>query len=147
MSVGKVYSQSSGERYFEQTVDELIRASLVVLSNAGEQISITSLHSFISSLPIEREQVDSPSWQESSECSRVIANLKARKDSFSPSAWSDLDIAIVFLLEKWPNLDPRTRSNIESAGMPGAYQAGISKGVVKASVQARMLQGNFPFSG
>jgi hypothetical protein len=123
MSVGKVYSQSSGERYFEQAVEELIRASLVVLSNAGEQISITTLHSFISSLPIEREQVDSPSWQESSECSRVIANLKARKDSFSPSAWSDLDIAIVFLLEKWPNLDPRTRSNIEStwSGMASKF--------------------------
>jgi hypothetical protein len=123
MSVGKVYSQSSAERYFEQAVEELIRASLVVLSNAGEQISITSLHSFISSLPIEREQVDSPSWQESSECSRVISSLKDRRERFGPSTWSDLDIAIVFLLEKWPNLDPRTRSNIEStwSGMASKF--------------------------
>jgi hypothetical protein len=83
MSVGKVYQPSSGERYFEQAVEELMRAALVVLSNAGEPISITSIHSVISSLPIERDQVDSPQWQESSECSRVIARLRERKASFT----------------------------------------------------------------
>jgi hypothetical protein len=114
MSVGKVYSQSSGERYFEQAVEELMRATLVVLSNAGEQISITAIHRVISSLPNEREQVDSEEWQKSSECSRIIAKLKARKEAFSPSQWADLDIAILHLLEKWPSLDSRTRSNIES---------------------------------
>jgi hypothetical protein len=114
MSVGKVYSQSSGERYFEQAVEELMRATLVVLANAGEPISIAAIHRVISSLPNEREQLDSAEWQTSSECSRIIAKLKARKEAFSPSQWADLDIAILHLLEKWPSLDSRTRSNIES---------------------------------
>ncbi len=43
MSVGKVYSQSSGERYFEQAVEELIPASFTIFSDAGEPISILSL--------------------------------------------------------------------------------------------------------
>lgn len=123
MCVGKVYSQSSGERYFEQAVEELIRASLVVLSCAGEQPSIITLHRFISSLPIDSEQVDSPQWQNSSYCSQVIANLRQRSESFGTARLDDLDIAIVFLLEKWPNLDTRTRSNIEStwSGMASKF--------------------------
>jgi hypothetical protein len=123
MSVGKVYSQSSSERYFEQAVEELIRASLVVLSSAGEQISIITLHRFISSLPIDSEQVDSPSWQESSFCSQVISNLKKRSETLRATRLDDLDIAVVFLLEKWPNLDTRTRSNIEStwSGMASKF--------------------------
>jgi hypothetical protein len=114
MSVGKVYQPSSGERYFEQAVEELMRAALVVLSNAGESISITAIHGLISSLPLERGDVDSEEWQRSTECGRVINQLKARKDEFSKTQWEDLDIAIVYLLEKWPALDTRTRSNIES---------------------------------
>ena len=53
MSVGKVYQPSSGERYFEQAVEELLRATLVILSNAGEDISIIAIHKVIASLPIE----------------------------------------------------------------------------------------------
>jgi hypothetical protein len=37
--------------------------------------------------------------------------------------WDDLEIAIVYLLEKWPSLDPRTRSNVEStwSGMASKF--------------------------
>jgi hypothetical protein len=114
MSVGKVYQPSSGERYFEQAVEELMRAVLTILANAGEPISIKSLHQVISSLPIEREQVDDPEWQATSECSRVVGRLKDRRDGFTETQWEDLDIAMVYLLQKWPNLDSRTRSNVES---------------------------------
>jgi hypothetical protein len=114
MSVGKVYSQSSGEQYFEKAVEELMRATLVILSNAGEPISINSIHRFISSLPTMTDQVESPEWQLKSYAGKVIANLTARKTEFSPSQWGDLDIALIFLLEKWPGLDKRTSSNVES---------------------------------
>jgi hypothetical protein len=114
MAVGKVYSPSSGERYFEQAVEELLRAALVVLSNAGEPISILSIHRIISSLPVEESQVEDPAWRESSECGRVTMKLQARWNSFSLSQQEDLDIAITHLLSKFITLDPRTRSNIES---------------------------------
>jgi hypothetical protein len=123
MAVGKVYQPSSGERYFEQAVEELLRATLVVLSNAGEPISITAIHRVIASLPIDREQVASKEWQDSSECQRVIEKLKQRRHTFSVSQWDDLDIAIVYLLEKWPSQDTRTRSNVEStwSGMASKF--------------------------
>jgi hypothetical protein len=114
MSVGKPYSQSSGERYFENAVEELMRAVLVVLANAGEAISITTIHKFISSLPSDREQINSSEWELGSYCGWVIARLKQRRDVFTQGQWDDLDIAIAYLLEKWPQLDSRTSSNIES---------------------------------
>lgn len=123
MSVGKVYQPSSGERYFKQTVEELLRAVLVVLSNANEPVSITSIHKVIASLPTEKNEIDDPIWQSGSECSRVIALLKLRRDSFSVVQRNDLDIAVVYLLEKWPGLDERTRSNVEStwSGMASKF--------------------------
>jgi hypothetical protein len=123
MAVGKVYSASSGERYFEQAVQELMRAALVTLSLAGEPVSITSIHNVISSLPTEPSEIDDASWQQSSECGKLVAKLRARKRSFTESQWGDLDVAMVYMLKKWPQLDPRTRSNIEStwSGMASKF--------------------------
>jgi hypothetical protein len=123
ISVGKVYTASSGERYFEQAVEELMRAALVTLSLAGEPVSITSIHRIISSLPSEPGQIEDTDWQRSSDCGQLVAKLRQRKGSFSASQWSDLDIAIVYMLEKWPAHDPRTRSNIEStwSGMASKF--------------------------
>ena len=123
MSVGKIYNASSGERYFEQAVEELMRAALVTLSLAGEAVSITSIHKVISSLPSEPGQIEDADWQHSSDCGRLVTKLRERKNSFTPSQWDDLDIAIVYMLEKWPRHDPRTRSNIEStwSGMASKF--------------------------
>ncbi len=123
MAVGKVYSPSSGEKYFEMAVEELIRASLIALSLAGEAVSITSIHKIISSLPVEMAQADDPDWQNNSACGRLISKLRDRKETFTTSQWDDLDIAIVYLLQKVPGLDPRTRSNVEStwSGMASKF--------------------------
>ena len=123
MSVGKVYQPSSGERYFEQAVEELLRATLVILSNAREPICIIAIHKVIASLPTEPQEIDDPEWQQSSECARIISKLRQRKEEFTSSQWDDLEIAIVFLLEKFPSLDTRTRSNIEStwSGMASKF--------------------------
>jgi hypothetical protein len=122
LSVGKQYSASSGERYFEQAVEELMRTVLVLLSLAGERISITSIHKVIVSLPVEVAQIEDAEWQ-SSTCGKLITQLRERKSTFTASQWDDLDNAIVFALKKWPELDPRTRGNIEStwSGMASRF--------------------------
>jgi len=123
MGVGKNHEHSSESQYFERAVEELLRAALVVLSNAAEPISIISLHKLIASLPQEEGVVDTKEWQESSECSRVLAQIKVRNESLSESSKDDLDIAVVHLLQKWAALDYRTRSNIEStwSGMASRF--------------------------
>jgi hypothetical protein len=72
IAVGKVYQPSSGERYFEDAVSEDVRASVVILSNAGEPLSIVSIHDLICSLPLTPDEVDSEEWQKTSYCARVI---------------------------------------------------------------------------
>jgi hypothetical protein len=78
MAVGKAYTPSSGERYFEQAVEELMRATLVLLSAAGEPISILSLHRIISSLPHEPNSFQNPEWLASSDCGQLIAVAEGR---------------------------------------------------------------------
>jgi type IV secretory pathway TraG/TraD family ATPase VirD4 len=123
MGVGKNHEHSSEAQYFERAVEELLRAALVVLSNAGELISIISLHKLIASLPQGEGIVDTEEWQKSSECSRILEQVKTRYGSLSESSKSDLDVAIVHLLSKWASLDYRTRSNIEStwSGMASRF--------------------------
>jgi hypothetical protein len=123
MSVGKVYSASSQERYFENAVQELIRAALVLLSNAGDPISILSIHQVITSLPTENGQLDNPDWIASSYSGKLVLKLRERRHTFTESQKSDLDIAMTFLFEKWPEEDPRTRSNVEStwSGMASKF--------------------------
>jgi type IV secretory pathway TraG/TraD family ATPase VirD4 len=123
MGVGKNHEHSSEAQYFEKAVEELLRAALVVLSNADEPISIISLHKLIASLPLEEGAVESKEWQTSSECSRILEQVKERYRSLSESSKSDLDVAVVHLLSKWASLDYRTRSNIEStwSGMASRF--------------------------
>lgn len=139
MSVGKVYQPSSGEQYFENAVQELLRASLVVLSSANEPISIVTLHNLISSLPGE-DDIDSPQWQLSSDCSRVINAVRQREDSLSVSQHEDLDFAVVHLLEKWASLDNRTRSNIESTW------SGLSSRFLYAPFRSMFCSGSYDFT-
>ena len=122
LSVGKQYGASSGEKYFEQAVEELMRTVLVMQSLAAEQISITSIHSIITSLPGDVAQIEDIAWQ-SSPCGKLITRLRERKTTFSPSQWADLDNAVLFAMKKWPELDPRTRGNIEStwSGMASKF--------------------------
>jgi hypothetical protein len=123
ISVGKQHTGASGERYFEQAVEELMRAVLVMLSLAGEAISITSIDNVIASLPSEPAQIEDADWQKTSFCGKLIWELRDRKDTFTPSQWDDLDKAINFALVKWPRLDNRTSSNIEStwSGMASKF--------------------------
>jgi hypothetical protein len=107
-------STSSESRYFELAVEELVRATLVMFSLGGERISISSIHKIITSIPTRPGQADEPEWQQSSECAKLVAKIRKRQQTFTESQWEDLDNAMQFALELWPDEDPRTRSNILS---------------------------------
>ncbi len=49
--------------------------------------------------------------------------MRGRRNDFTLSQWEDLDNATTFLFERWPRLDPRTSSNIEStwSGMASKF--------------------------
>jgi hypothetical protein len=122
-SIGKPQDHSGSSQYFENAVEEILRATIIGLSNAGETISITSIHEVISSLPTERSQVDDDAWRQSSAAGRMVNKLYERQHSFTESQWGDIKAAIPHLMEKWPDLDSRTRSNVEStwSGMASKF--------------------------
>jgi hypothetical protein len=124
LSIGKAQVRESSEgRYFELAVEELIRAVLVMLSLAGEQISITAIHKIIVSLPTMPGQIEEAEWQSTSACAKLVLKLRDRKDTFTESQWQDLENALQFTMEAWPNEDPRTRSNVLStwSGMASKF--------------------------
>jgi hypothetical protein len=124
LSIGKAQVRESSEgRYFELAVEELMRAVLVMLSLAGERISVISIHKIIVSLPTQPGQIEEGEWQESSACAKLVGKLRERKNTFSPSQWEDLENALQFALQAWPAEDPRTRSNVLStwSGMASKF--------------------------
>jgi hypothetical protein len=138
MAVGKVYQPSSGEQYFENAVQELLRAALTVITCANEPLSLVILHQLISSLPAEG-QINSPEWQ-TSECSRIIDVVLKRNSELTTSQKDDLDIAVVHLLQKWGALDDRTRSNIESTW------SGLSSRFLYDPLRSMFCSGRFDFT-
>ena len=44
---------------------------------------------------------------------KIIAAIRARKDSLTEDQWSDLDFATQFIFTKWPAFDERPRSSLE----------------------------------
>ena len=114
MSIGRPQvSASSESRYFELAVESLLRNVLVLLALAGERISITSIHKVISTLPTMPDEIETEEWQKCT-AAMLVNTIKGQLSTFSPEQNADLDTAIDFTLRKWPALDDRTRSNIES---------------------------------
>jgi hypothetical protein len=123
MAVGKAYTPSSGEKYFEQAVEELLRATIVLLAAARRPISIFTIHQIISSLPQLPDQYKDKDFVKTSEAGKLINKLKTDPHNFTETQQGDLDVAMAYLYEKWPALDERTRSNIEStwSGMASKF--------------------------
>jgi hypothetical protein len=123
MSVGKQHVGINNDRYWELACEELMRSVIVMLSAAGERISIASIHQIITSLPVDLKQADDPKWLTSTPCGRLITKLSERRDSYTSEQLDDLDIAVPFALVRWPQLDPRTSSNILStwSGMASKF--------------------------
>jgi hypothetical protein len=114
IAIGKPKATASSEsRYFENAVEVAMRCVLVMLSLGGERISILSIHKIIVSLPTRPEEIEEEPWRQT-DCGKLVASIKARQDSFTESQWQDLDNALTFALKQWPEMDPRTRSSIES---------------------------------
>jgi hypothetical protein len=123
MSVGKQHIGINNDRFWELSVEDLERVMIVLLSAGGERISIASIHKIITSLPSSPEQVDDPKWLNSTSCGQLILKIRERRDTFTTAQLDDLDIAIPFALERWPQTDPRTTSNILAtwAGMASKF--------------------------
>jgi len=117
-----------------------MRAVLIILSLAGERISITSINDAIVSLPIYPGQIETPEWQNTYVGRLVDQNIRARKDTLTKAQVLDLNNAVRFALELWPAEDPRTRSNILSTW------TGMASKFVYSPLRELFSSGTFSFT-
>jgi hypothetical protein len=140
LGIGKQAVKASSEgRYFELAVEELMRAVLVLLLLAGEEMSIVSIHNIITSLPIRPDQIEQADWQTSA-AGRLVSKIKERIHTFTPSQREDLENAVHFTLYTWPNEDPRTRSNVLSTW------SGMASKFIYDPLRSLFCSGKFSFT-
>jgi len=93
VSIGHAENGPGHDPFWIRGTEQLMRNCIKLLELAGEAISIASIDEVIKSLPTRPGEEEEAAWQEQSRCARLIAAIKARKDTLTEEQWSDLDFA------------------------------------------------------
>lgn len=112
MEAGEKKKSKSGEAYWTNTLKQLLRNVIDLISLAGQVLSVPLLNEVIHSAPSYPGQVSDLTWQQESQCFKLIQ--KAR-DRARQSQENDLNITAKFWLKEFPNLAEKTRSIIVSS--------------------------------
>jgi hypothetical protein len=98
--------------YWMRAMQQLMRNAIDLCMIARGQVSVPMLYDVINSAPRTPQERDSEEWRNSSFCWKLLSegNNKER------SQWEqfDYDSTVVFWLEEFANLAPKTRSGIVS---------------------------------
>ncbi|MBK7406444.1 MAG: hypothetical protein IPJ41_18065 [Phycisphaerales bacterium] len=98
-----------------------------------------SLYRLIVSAPKSRSEPQSEEWRERS---FFFACLRAAEQSpKTPSQQADFELATIFFMEEWAELNARTRSTVEST-LTAATDA-LSRGAARDSLSAPASEVNF----
>jgi len=114
LAIGKKEQGAPSDRYWEQSSEKLMRHSIKLLFLAGQPVSIANIDKVIQSLPTRPGEYAEPEWNAESFTASLIAALKQRENTFTKANWNDLEHVTETLLIKWPAMDPKPRSSIES---------------------------------
>lgn len=111
-------SGGTNERFWEAQREQLMRNVIMLLSYAGEPISIMAMDRAIGSLPKSVEETGAAEWRAKSYCWSLFDKVRANHPELfidvEDAAWrpGDMDVVADFALDYWPRLDERTRSNV-----------------------------------
>lgn len=111
LSVGQKRAESGSDRFWDNATNENLRVCIRALDLAGEPISIANINRLFTSFPSKPGDFQTPEWQESY-CSAALDLIRQRQATLSFEEWQDLEIITHHICLKWPELDPRTTSNI-----------------------------------
>jgi hypothetical protein len=90
----------SGDRFFELAAEQLMRNVIVLLSLAGEPISIESINRIVQSLPTEPGMHETEKWQQEAPSAALINKIRERSETLSKEQWLDLELATIFAFNK-----------------------------------------------
>jgi hypothetical protein len=107
--------QAGGDsQQWKQQDEQLITYCVIILIQAGEDITPANLHELILSAPVTAEQMLGEDWQQGY-CNRCLAKAFHRKKSDIEQ--HDFKQASNFLTRFWPQLADKTRSSIMAGTM------------------------------
>lgn len=118
--------------YFIQNSHKYCRNAVLVLRLSGNPITPQNLLRVVMSTPRTVDELNSPSWQASSFCFQCLR--RAESASMRESERADLGMAMDFFCNELPNLNPRTRSSIETT-LTAPLDA-LGRGLVRDMVSA-----------
>ncbi len=102
--------RNQGDKFWQQSVRTLLRAAIDVCIAAHGTVTMTQLHSIITSAPHSALQVHDEAWQAQSECYQAIEYA----DGLELSDWQrrDFVLSAQYFLREFPEMPNDTRGSI-----------------------------------
>ncbi len=112
LEAGEKSKSKTGEAYWQNTLKQLLRNVIDLISLSGETLSVPLLNEVIHSTPIYPGQVSDQAWQAESLCFQLIQKAQGHADH---TRSNDLTITAKYFLKELPGLAEKTRSIIMSS--------------------------------
>ncbi|MGL6075470.1 MAG: type IV secretory system conjugative DNA transfer family protein [Fimbriiglobus sp.] len=105
-------SGQEGEAYWKNSLQQLVRNAIDLLSIAQGRVSVSDLYRLVISAPVSFEQMESAAWRGKSLCWQLLQ----KGDTVPKSGYREHDFSIVadYFLIEYPGLSEKTRSIIVS---------------------------------
>lgn len=126
---------SSGDRFWDETLRELLRNVVATASLARERLTLRLLVDILLSAPRSSEEARSSSFLEKSLCARLLRQAFQRQDLSSP-ARDDLLHTVSYWEAKFPRLAEKTRSIIEQS------LSSMIDGLLRAPLRELLCEGS-----
>ena len=131
-SRGRSGGGSENAEYFRQAMLRLCRHAMLVLILSGKGVTVPNLHRLVISAPRSRQEAVDSNWQTGSFFFQCLQAGDGAPMTASQKA--DFELALLFFLEEWAELAPKTRSTVEST-LTAATDA-LSRGAVRDFMSA-----------
>lgn len=106
-----------GDRYWVDTLKQILKNSIELVSLARGQVSMPLLYNVLLSAPRDPAQVDDEDWEQSSLCSQLLDEIedKIEAGALTEMQRQDYDLVVRYFLVEFPGLAEKTRSIIVSS--------------------------------
>jgi len=99
-------------KFWEDALHHLLTNLVDLPIFAGLEVSLPLMRSIVNSAPQSREQIDDPSWQETSACAAILREADKATEKADASIRTDFEECRNYWLQEYPDLSERTRSII-----------------------------------
>lgn len=97
-------------KFWEEALNHLLTNLVDLPIFAGLEVSLPLMRSIVNSAPQSREQLDDPSWQETSACAAILREADKATEKADASIRADFEECRNYWIQEFPDLSEKTRS-------------------------------------